>query len=184
VKTEEQQEVLALHTVRKGAIAERTATINALRALFAEYGIIVAKGRKNVAELQMSAERLPRRAAVAADVLLDRIRGCDGHIDRLEKELMEFHKQSADSRNLATIPSIGPITATLTRQSGADATLDVMDNLPASLGHDPYCSATWVMHLPIWQMMIGCARADENPASPSVHVLACAQDGSHLISLG
>src|SRR4051812_6861703 len=42
VKSEEQQAVLALHRVRQGFVEERTATINRIRALLAEFGVILA----------------------------------------------------------------------------------------------------------------------------------------------
>ena len=52
VKSIEQQAVLTLHRVRQGYIAERTASINRMRALLEEFGVVIAQGsnraRKNV----------------------------------------------------------------------------------------------------------------------------------------
>ena len=45
IKSEEQQAVLCLHRIRQGAIKDRTARINRLRGLLAEFGIIMPKGR-------------------------------------------------------------------------------------------------------------------------------------------
>src|SRR5215510_257516 len=45
VKSAEQQALLVLHRVRQGLTAERTAAINPLRGLLAEFGIVLPKGR-------------------------------------------------------------------------------------------------------------------------------------------
>jgi len=44
-KSEEQQALLCLHRICQGAIKNRTARINRLRGLLAEFGIIMPKGR-------------------------------------------------------------------------------------------------------------------------------------------
>ena len=55
VKTEEQQAVLALHRMRQQLVKFRTAQINGLRGLLAEYGEVMPKGRAG------SEARSPRR---------------------------------------------------------------------------------------------------------------------------
>src|SRR5246127_967586 len=63
VKTQTQQEVLALHRVRALLIRERTALMNQMRGLLAEDGIVIAQGsaalRRAVAELQDNSESGP-----------------------------------------------------------------------------------------------------------------------------
>ena len=113
VKTEEQQSVLALHTVREQLVTARTGFVNAVRAHFAEHGMVVGLGRGKFAELATMRQHLPDRTAFAVDVLLGRINDFEADIARIEKELMEFHKSCEESRNLATIPSVGPLAATL-----------------------------------------------------------------------
>src|SRR5579859_6935444 len=44
VKSQVQQDMLALHRVRSLLIRERTALMNQMRGLLAEYGIVVAQG--------------------------------------------------------------------------------------------------------------------------------------------
>lgn len=51
VKTEEQQGVLVLHRSRDLLMRQRTMILNAIRAHFAEFGIISAQGPRTVAEL-------------------------------------------------------------------------------------------------------------------------------------
>ncbi|MBI1209493.1 MAG: IS110 family transposase [Azospirillum sp.] len=113
VKTEEQQSVLALHTVREQLVAVRTGFVNAVRAHFAEHGMVVGLGRGKLAELATMRPHLPDRTAFAVDILLGRIKDLDADIAGIEKKLMEFHKTCEESRNLATIPSVGPLAATL-----------------------------------------------------------------------
>ncbi|MGR5121037.1 IS110 family transposase, partial [Vibrio astriarenae] len=45
IKDEEQQPVLCLHRIRHSLIKNRTATINHLRGLLSEFGVIVPQGR-------------------------------------------------------------------------------------------------------------------------------------------
>jgi transposase len=44
IKTIAQQAVFALHRVRSLLVRQRTATINAIRGLLGEYGLVAAKG--------------------------------------------------------------------------------------------------------------------------------------------
>src|SRR2546422_5711580 len=59
VKSAEQQALLALHRVRKGFIVERTSTINRLRGLMTEFGVVLA----------LRAVTVRRQAAQAAEAL-------------------------------------------------------------------------------------------------------------------
>ena len=61
VKGEDQQSLLMLHRVREQLLKQRTATINALRAHLAEFGIVAAQHRTGLREL----------LAVVADPELD-----------------------------------------------------------------------------------------------------------------
>lgn len=60
VKSVEQQDVQALHRLRQGRIAERTALCNQLRGVLGEYGIVVAQGvaalRRRLPELLEDAD--------------------------------------------------------------------------------------------------------------------------------
>src|SRR5438876_7537639 len=66
VKSAEQQAVLALHRVRQGWIEERTATINRLRALLTEFGIVLPNRPQHVRRrARAAAEALPELARQA-----------------------------------------------------------------------------------------------------------------------
>src|SRR5438309_1212631 len=51
VKREDQQSVLMLHRVREQLLKQRTATVDALRAHLAEFGIVAAQRRRGLREL-------------------------------------------------------------------------------------------------------------------------------------
>ena len=60
VKSPEQQAILALHRVRQGYVEERTATINRIRGLLAEFGIFLPQRAAEVRRAAVVlAEQLP-----------------------------------------------------------------------------------------------------------------------------
>ena len=117
VKTEEQQAVLALHRMRQQLVKFRTAQINGLRGLLAEYGEVMPKGRAGLKRdilgvLERIAERLP---AMAVDSLHDqwaRVLQLDEEIEVIERRLGLWHRDNESSRRLAEIPGVGMISAT------------------------------------------------------------------------
>lgn len=115
VKSEDQQAVLMLHRTRDLLVRQRTMLINALRAHLAEFGIVVAQGRRKASELIRRLDELPipALARTALQELAGQIDAADRRIATVEKEILAWHKANEPSRNLATIPGIGPITASL-----------------------------------------------------------------------
>ena len=89
--------------------------INALRAHLAELGIVAAQGRQKVGELISRLDQLaiPDLARAALRELAGQIESGDRHIATVEKDILVWHKTNEPSRNLATIPGIGPITASV-----------------------------------------------------------------------
>ena len=112
VKSLEQQALLAIHRVRQGFIVERTAIINRLRGLMAEFGVVLplrsATVRRQAAE---AAEALPQLAQRAINDLLDRLRVLDERIDGYDREIAAQAKLSKAARRLMQIRGIGPTTA-------------------------------------------------------------------------
>jgi transposase len=110
VKTREQQGVLMLHKTRDLQVRQRTALINALRAHLGEYGIVTATGPCGVNALTKllrdEQDALPPHARAALSSLVEQLGALAEQIDRLE-----WHRSDETSRRLATIPGIGPITA-------------------------------------------------------------------------
>jgi transposase len=127
VKTTEQQSVLMLHKVRDLLVRQRTMWINALRGNLAEFGIIAAKGPTGVKALINTyheiKDTLPKAADNAHRALVDQLSRVSDEIERTETRIVAWHRQSEVSLWLATIPGIGPITASAIAAAVPDATL-------------------------------------------------------------
>jgi transposase len=112
IKTPEQQSVLCLHRVRQGFIEERTATINRIRGLLAEFGLVLAQRaaevRRGVAALL---EQLPPHAARAVADLLEHLRTLDARIREYEHAIEAHARETAAARLARQRQGIGPITA-------------------------------------------------------------------------
>jgi transposase len=118
IKTVEQQDVQALHRLRQGRVAERTALCNQLRGLLAEYGIVLAQ---KVATLR---KQLPELLEDADNGLSDFLRPllAQGyqHLQALDEQIafytrrLEQHAREHETlRRLQTIPGFGPIVASV-----------------------------------------------------------------------
>lgn len=115
VKSAEQQAILAMHRVRQGFIEERTATINRIRGLMAEFGAVLplkaAEVRRGAAA---ASETLPSMARAAIADLLTHLRILDERITAYDRELEATARKSEAARRLMTVPGIGPLTALAT----------------------------------------------------------------------
>jgi transposase len=127
IKSVDQQAVLMLHKVRDLLVRQQTMLINALRAHLAEFGIVAARGPggvKTVLEaLRAMQDDLPRAASQALNGLADQLHSIRAEIDKIEIEIRDWHRNDETSQRLATIPGIGPITASAIVAAVPDATL-------------------------------------------------------------
>ena len=117
IKSEEQQAVLCLHRIRQGLIKDRTASINRLRGLLAEFGIVMPQGRypaqNTISSILEDAENgLPQLAReLLTDVWLS-IQGLNQEILKYDRKLYALSKQMPAAKLLMSIPGIGEVTAT------------------------------------------------------------------------
>jgi transposase len=127
VKTVDQQAVLMLHRVRDLLVRQRTMLVNAFRGHLAEFGIVTARGPGGVtaaiAALHEARDSLPEPARVALHGLVEQLRMVRDEIAKVEKRIVAWHRACDASRRLATIPGIGPITASAIAATVPDATL-------------------------------------------------------------
>ena len=127
IKTIEQQAALMLHKTRDLLVRQRTMLVNGLRGHLAELGIIAAKGpggvKTAIEALHEVGDRLPEMARSALHGIVDQLHRLGAEIDRLERQILEWHRTNAVSRRLATIPGIGPITASAIAAAVPDGTL-------------------------------------------------------------
>jgi transposase len=116
VKSEEQQAILMIHRSRELLIRQHTMLVNALRGHLAEFGIIMKQGKAGAATLVALIEdedhdMLAPMVREALLPLVAQLRDTNERIQHLEQHIVAWHKSNAVSRRLATIPGVGPITA-------------------------------------------------------------------------
>jgi transposase len=113
IKSEAQQAVLVLHRTRELLVRQRTMTANALRGHLAEFGIVAAQGAAGLRKLmtRLGEMALPEEARFTLELAAAQWRGLDETIGALERRIVAWHKSNETSRRLATIPGIGPLTA-------------------------------------------------------------------------
>jgi len=112
VKSAEQQALLALHRVRQGFIVERTATINRLRGLLTEFGVVLALRSVTVRrQAAAAAEGLPELARRAIGDLLEQLRALDERIGAYDREIEAQARLSEAAQRLMKIRGIGATTA-------------------------------------------------------------------------
>src|SRR4051812_33797243 len=123
-KSPEQQGVLALHSARSLLVKQQTMLANAMRGLATEFGLVVAKGvhRLDELEAQVQAEAsMPATAKQAFAELHEHSQAAAKRIAGFEAQIVAHARQDATARRLATIPGIGPITASLITATVGDA---------------------------------------------------------------
>jgi transposase len=112
VKSAEQQAVLTLHRVRQGFITERTATINRIRGLLAEFGVVMPLRSITVQRQALqAAEALPHLARRAVEDLYAHVRELDARVEAYDCELQQQARQSERAQRLMKIRGIGPLSA-------------------------------------------------------------------------
>lgn len=122
IKTAEQQAILTLHRVRQGFIEERTATINRIRGLIAEFGVALPQ---RASEVRRGAaawlERLPAMAAGAVRDLLDHIQALEERIGRYQQELEAHTRIDPRAQRIQALSGIGAVSASAIVASVSDA---------------------------------------------------------------
>ena len=117
IKEVAQQDIQSLHRVRERLVAARTALINEMRGLLAEYGVILPKGvnsfRKTLIEkLDTEQDKLTSMGQELFRRLYDEFTQLEGELSYYEEKLQTLATRHPECQRLLTIPGIGPMTAT------------------------------------------------------------------------
>lgn len=104
---------------------QRTVILNAMRAHFAEFGIIAAQGPRKVADLvgRLRGDGtfgVPEVAQFALLALAGQLESLAAEVRNIERQLVAWHRRNAASQRLETIPGVGIITATALAASVPD----------------------------------------------------------------
>lgn len=112
IKTVDQQGTLCVHRVRQGFIEERTATINRVRGLLSEFGIVLPQNANTVRRQAAAAlEELPGWANRAIGDLLSHLHALDLRISEYDAHVKLNAQADERARRLMSTPGIGPTTA-------------------------------------------------------------------------
>ena len=116
VKSIEQQGVMAVHRVREGIKEERTACINRIRGLLAEFGLVFPQGSRELqAVLSEVLEDASNELGTLARLTLQRAQSqwheLDAHLAWCDERIAAHAKDNAAVKAAATLLGIGPVTA-------------------------------------------------------------------------
>lgn len=114
VKRPEQQAMMAVHRTRALFVRQRTMLANALRAAFAEFGLVTPVGNKGLEALIAllpEPEAVPAEAHAALTMLARQWRSLDADIKALEQQIVQSVHTNEAARRIIAIPGVGPITA-------------------------------------------------------------------------
>jgi transposase len=111
-KSEAQQALLTVHRVRQGFIEERTATINRLRGLLSEFGVVLPLKAATVRrQATAHLDRLPPLAQRSLADLLAHLTYLDGRLDEYDTQLNLAARDDERARRLMNLRGVGPIGA-------------------------------------------------------------------------
>ena len=125
VKTPAQQGLMSLHRLREGYKEERTACINRIRGVLAEFGLVFAKSAKALrAELgdalEDASNELSGMARMALQEAFEHWRVLDDRLRWCDRQVGEHVRSSAAAQRAASITGIGALTASASTASVGD----------------------------------------------------------------
>ncbi|MEB2499834.1 IS110 family transposase [Burkholderia cenocepacia] len=115
VKTVEQQGIATLHRMRQGWLEERTALINRLRGLLAEFGITIPQrieALRRIPEILEDANNeLPGITRGALYAAWEHLKVLDERMREVDRQIEQHAKQDDRASRIMALPGVGPITA-------------------------------------------------------------------------
>ena len=113
MKNLEQQSRLMVHRARQGFVQQRTATLNRIRGLLSEFGIVLplkaATVRRRACECL---EDLPGYANTVIGDLLSEVTRLDERVTQYDRHIAEMAKDDARAKRLMQLNGVGATTAT------------------------------------------------------------------------
>lgn len=126
VKRVAQQDMQALHRVRQARVEQRTARVNQMRGLLAEYGIVLAQGRHTLRRaipvlLEDAENGLSFDFRQLLSEMYEELVALDARVEQLTERIERQVKQDQAARRLLEVPGIGPLTASALIAAVGDA---------------------------------------------------------------
>jgi transposase len=118
IKTVEQADLQAVHRTRSLFVKHRTAVINQIRGLLAEYGLVIGQSPEKVRPalvrfLDDAASGLTAFARETFAELYAQLTELDARIERVTHRVERVYRAHPVCQKLAAVPGIGPLTATV-----------------------------------------------------------------------
>lgn len=112
VKSLEQQSQLSVHRARQGFIEQRTATINRIRGLLSEFGIVLPLKAETIRRRAvLSLEDLPGWANTVVGDLLSELMRLDEKIAAYDRHIAQIAREDARAKQLMQLRGVGEISA-------------------------------------------------------------------------
>jgi transposase len=113
VKSIDQQSLLLVHRARQGFVEQRTATLNRIRGLLSEFGVVLPLKAATVRrEALLRLEDLPGWTNTVVGDLLSEVGRLDDRIAQYDGYIKEQATRDTAAQQLMRLPGIGPTTAT------------------------------------------------------------------------
>jgi transposase len=116
-KSIEQQDVQALHRVRSRLIGSRTALVNQIRGLLAEYGVVLPQSIGQVRRglpmvLEDASNELSTLGRRLFNGLYEQLVDLDKRIEELDEEIARLFHSNSVCQRIGEIEGVGPLVAT------------------------------------------------------------------------
>jgi transposase len=113
IKSTEQQARLMVHRARQGFVEQRTATLNRIRGLLSELGIVMPLKAATVRrEAALVLEDLPGRANLVIGDLLSEVHRLDERIEQYDRQIAQMAREDERAKQLMRLSGVGETTAT------------------------------------------------------------------------
>ncbi|MGB7300628.1 MAG: IS110 family transposase, partial [Burkholderiaceae bacterium] len=124
IKSVEQQAILAWHSVREGWKEERTALLNRVRGLVAEFGIVIARSSDRFLAALPRLIEDPRLPALVHALLLEareQFVALHARLARCDAQIAAHARDNDSAKRACELLGVGPVTASALAATVADA---------------------------------------------------------------
>ena len=116
IKTTDQQGILCVHRLREGLKEERTASINRIRGMLTEFGLVVLKSPEKLREkltdiLEDASNDLSGLARLVIQEAYEQWKDLDKRIEWCDERINAHVKDDAQAKAAKELVGVGPVTA-------------------------------------------------------------------------
>jgi len=116
VKNTDQQGILCVHRLREGLKEERTASINRIRGMLTEFGLVASKSPEKLREkltdmLEDASNDLSGLARLVVQEAYDQWKDLDKRIEWCDERINAHVKDDAQAKAAKELVGVGPVTA-------------------------------------------------------------------------